>query len=37
MIDNFDDAWAFVCSLYDIVEKDAKCIDDARHIFFVKV
>ena len=30
MIDNVDDAWAFVCSLYDIVENDAKGIDDAR-------
>ena len=34
--DNFDDALAFVCSLYGIGKKDVRGIDDARHSFFVK-
>ena len=34
--DIVDDVWAFVCSLYGIGEKDAICIDDTRHILFVK-
>ena len=34
--DNVDDAWAFVCSLYGIGEKDVRGIDDARHSLFVK-
>ena len=34
--DNVDDAWAFVCSLYEIGENDVRGIDDARHILFVK-
>ena len=34
--DNVDDAWAFVCSLYGIGEKDVRCIDDTRHSLFVK-
>ena len=34
---NVDDAWAFVCSLYGIGEKDVIGIDDARHSLFVKV
>ena len=29
--DVVDDAWAFVCSLYGIGEKDVRCIDDASH------
>ena len=40
---NFDDAWAFVydawafvCSLFGIGEKDVRGIDDARQSFFVK-
>ena len=35
MIDNVDDAWAFVCTLYGIVEKDSTGIDDTRHNNFV--
>ena len=29
---NVDDAWAFVCSLYGIRERDVGGIDDARQI-----
>ena len=31
---NVDGAWAFVCSLYGIGEKDVRGIDDARHSLF---
>ena len=34
--DNGDDAWAFVCSLYGIGEKDSRGIDGTRHSLFVK-
>ena len=34
--DNVDNAWAFVCSLYPIEEKDVRGIDGARHSLFVK-
>ena len=34
--DNFDDAWAFLCSLYGIGEKGVRSICDARHSLFVK-
>ena len=34
--DNFDDAWAFVCSLYGIGEEDVRCIDNTRHILLMK-
>ena len=34
---NVGDAWAFICSLYGIGEKDVRGIDDARHSLFVKV
>ena len=34
--DNVDGAWAFVCSLYGIGEKNVRGIDDARHSLFVK-
>ena len=34
--DEVDDAWVFVCSLYGILEKDIRNIDDARHSLFVK-
>ena len=34
--DNNDDAWAFVCSLYRIGEKDIRGIDGARHSLFEK-
>ena len=34
--DNVDDAWAFVCSLYGIGEKDVRGFDDARHTLFAK-
>ena len=31
--DNVDDAWVFVCSLYGILEKDIRNIDDAGIVF----
>ena len=34
--DKVNDAWAFVCSLYGLGEKDDRGIDDARHNLFVK-
>ena len=34
--DNVDDAWASLCSLYEIGEEDVRGIDDARHSLFVK-
>ena len=34
--DNVDDAWAFVCSLYRIEEKNESGIGEARHSLFVK-
>ena len=34
--DNVNDAWAFVCSLYGLGEKDVRGIDDARHNLFLK-
>ena len=34
--DKIDDAWAFVCSLYEIGEKDVRGSFDARHSLFVK-
>ena len=33
---NVDDAWAFVCSLFGIGEKEVRGIVDARHNLFVK-
>ena len=33
---NVDGAWAFVCSLYGIGEKDVRGINDVRHSLFVK-
>ena len=32
--DDVNDAWAFVCLLYWLGEKDVRGIDDARHISF---
>ena len=34
--DNVDDAWAFVCSLYGIREKDVRGIDDDKQIIKLK-
>ena len=35
--DNIDDAWALLCSLYWIGEKDVKGFNDDRHSLFLEV